>query len=161
MRSFLARLFGANDAIQPYIDRVAFLMAYFERHGLQDKGSVVKALQSELLLNIPENISDPEERVWNDPSNSDMGISFSCNPMKNPILVNQFIIHGFGVIANTLIIGTANNHEDGSMSFTWSTCPESDARPVPVMARKLQERFWSISGYTIVGLGEYKFLMHE
>lgn len=154
-------LFGRNStaAVQAYLERIAFLMGFLEQYGGKPKNVVVAAMREKLLLDIPTDAVDSEDRYWPDPSNSDISISFRCKYTDGLEVVNQFLLTGFDALANTLIIGTA--HGGDRTSFTWSASVESESRPVPTISRKVQNMFWRLPGYKLVGVGDFRFLLRE
>ena len=133
----LSWLFGKSkshqEVLQLNLQRISFLMDYLQQCSFKEKEEVVEILNKGLILNIPSDVSDPEDRLWPDPSNSNLAISFSCNDLSSPSQVNQLSIIGFKDIANTLIIGTATEAKNGKLMWRIST--ESDARSVPALAR--------------------------
>lgn len=153
---FRKRVSGA--AVKAHLERISFLMKYLEQYGMWNKKEVVEVLNKELLLAIPKDIQDPEGRVWPDPSNSNIAISFSCNNSDNINCVNQFTLIGFDVIANTLVIGTAHQKDKERAHFSWSITKESDARSVPPLSEKIHQEFWNLPGYNQIELGEFRFL---
>nr|VFJ87083.1 MAG: hypothetical protein BECKH772A_GA0070896_1000223 [Candidatus Kentron sp. H]VFJ88728.1 MAG: hypothetical protein BECKH772B_GA0070898_1000219 [Candidatus Kentron sp. H]VFJ94999.1 MAG: hypothetical protein BECKH772C_GA0070978_1000170 [Candidatus Kentron sp. H] len=154
----ILNLFNKNNALQnrakPYIDRISFLMNYLNDLLLRDKSDVIKTLNESLLLGIPTDIPNPENRFWPDPSCQHLAISFSCDPVNNPNLVEQFILTGCEDVDNILVIGTGH---DASGS-TWSIANETRVRPVPPLSVIIQKAFWKIPGWEEIGFGEIRFL---
>lgn len=148
----------SGDAVKAHLERISFLMKYLEQYGMCNKKQVVKILNKELLLGIPKEIQDPEDRVWPDPSNSNIAISFACNDRDNINCVNQFTLIGFDAMANTLIIGTAHLEDKEQTHFTWSISKESDARSMSPLSERIHQEFWNLPGYNQIGLGEFLFL---
>ena len=148
----------SEDAVKAHLERISFLMKYLEQYGLWNNKQVVEILNKELLLGIPEDIQNPEDRVWPDPSNSNIAISFACNDHDNINCVNQFMLIGFDAMANTLIIGTAHQEDKERAHFSWSITNESDARSVPRLSERIHQEFWNLPGYSQIGLGEFRFL---
>lgn len=133
-------------------------MEYLERHALKDRKDVVEALSRELLLKIPLDLKDPEERHWFDPSNKNLAISFSCGEPSGAARVHQFVITGFEQLANTLFIGTVHGSGD-KMVLWWSASVESEMRDTPPLAKAVQSAFWKMPGWRIIdGLGRQKWL---
>lgn len=156
----LSWLFGKSEShqevLQLNLQRISFLMNYLQQCSFKQKGEVVDLLNNGLLLNIPVNIPDPEDRHWPDPSNNNLAISFSCNSPSSPSQVNQLCITGFNDLANTLIIGTAAEAKNGKLM--WRICPESNTRSVSALARVIQKEIWKMPDWKVKGFADYQYL---
>ena len=156
----LSWLFGKSkshqEVLQLNLQRISFLMDYLQQCSFKEKEDVVDILNKGLILNIPSDAPDPEDRLWVDPSNSNLAISFSCNDQSFPSRVNQLSIIGFKDIANTLIIGTATEAKNGKLM--WSISTESEARNVPALARVIQKNIWVMPGWKVGGFSGYQYL---
>jgi hypothetical protein len=150
---------NANAVVRINLERIAFLMSIFESYGLQDRDIVRTAMRERLSLKIPDNGSEVEGRIWGDPRNSNIGISFTCEEGGNSRLVKQFMLTGYGDLANTLIIGTAQYSEKEGVKFTWNVTVESESRSVSKTARLLHEKFWDLPGYRKITFGKFCFLV--
>lgn len=133
-------------------------MSRFEHYGVQDKFKLVKTLNSDLGLGIPDELKDPEKRIWPLPENANLAISFSCNEPSNRNLVTQFVLVGFESLANCLVIGSTG---DLGESYTWSISNESAMRDIPPLTRALQGAFWALPGYEEIGFGQHRFLLRR
>ncbi len=156
-------LFGKSKAHKSIISlnlkRISFLMEYLQQCSLKDKNEVVQILNKGLMLGIPDDVVDSDDRLWPDPSNNNLAISFSFLSSSVRNQVNQLIINGFGDIANTLVIGTANEHKDGKLM--WRVSAESEARETPFLSGEIQNDIWEMPGWRISGVSGYKYLEKE
>ena len=142
-----------------YIGRIGFLMEHLNELFLE-KNTVVKALNKSLLLNIPTNITDPENYYWHDPSCPNLAIGFSCQFNGNPNIVDQFVITGFEDVDNIIITG--NGYEDSSP--LWAIDPEAPMRPIPPISAIIMKEFWKMPGWKETesdGMDEFRFLYKE
>ncbi len=159
----LSRIFGAvrvsQQLLQLNVDRVRFLMEYLQQHALKNKHAVVESLNRELLLSIPEGLRDPEGRIWPDPSNKNLAISFNCNDSTHPNRVDQFVIRGFEQLANTSIFGSAHEPYDGKLM--WSVDIESRFSKVPPLARALEKAIYQMPGWKVIGFDNIRFVQQQ
>ena len=153
-------LFGrnklSNELLQLNLDRISFLMGYLQQHAFKPKNEVVRALNRELLLAIPEELKDPEGTIWPDPSNQNLAISFNCLDPSHPDRVTSFGIHGFEALAGATIIGTATD----AKAVGWRTGTEFPGLEAGPLTRAVNEALWKMPGWKTCEtiFSKYKYL---
>lgn len=144
----------SSEVVDAHLKRILFLMEFLQRHLNRDRASVVQALNQDLLLSIPPDLRDPEDRIYPDPEDESIAISFRCGDHEHRSRVDQFMINGYEDIAGALVIGTAHDPSDNRQA-TWSFSEETQLAPA---AAELGKRFWSSPGWKLsdVTIGRYR-----
>jgi hypothetical protein len=157
-RSNIFSIFGrkkpSDEAIKPYLERIAFLMDYLDEHVGKNKLECAIRLNDGLRLAIPSNLAEIDERIFLDPSNNCIGISMTCHDLDDPEKVTGFQICGYEEIANTLVIGSYH----GGSAMDWGIDVESKARPLPPLSAALQQALWELPGWEVIELGNFRSL---
>jgi hypothetical protein len=141
-----------------YVKRIHHIMMFAASLAGRTKAEVTQALRDELGIRI-EDVDDPEERTWADSTIDDLAVSFSLDD-KNPNLVSQVGITGYGIIDNLIIC--ANGLEMGEpRRVNFSVDLLQRMRPTPALAKIVAERLMQHPDFDCESFGTMNLLMQR
>ncbi len=142
-----------------YVRRIHHIMLFAASLAGKTKPQVAQTLRDGLGIEI-EHIDDSEDRTWADSTIDDLTVSFSLD-FKNPNLVSQVQIMGYGVIDTLLIC--ANCLELGEprrVNFTMDLV-DRQTRPTPALARIVAGKLMQHPDFESESFGTTNLLMQR
>ena len=136
------------------LERIAYLLEFFEGKFGKDKHEVAEILRQSLGLPIAKDEPDLGRMWWTDPKTSILRIGFGCMDFKNPNMVDKYSVGACTEKFNFNAIGTAPAGNTGWWTIKAGSGPEGLSRAND----RLIAEFKKLDGWEFVDFGGYQVL---